>query len=134
VLPSSVRIWVGSCTPGNCTRIRSPPSPWRIGSATPTSSMRRRTISTLCSIAPRWLASLPTSVGRNDVEPSGALLTSMSGSDPAKLVTATLVIRPRRTGSAARAFAWVANVTVTPASLMATAVPAIRASRRARLA
>ena len=40
-----------SCTPGSCTTTRSLPWRWMIGSATPSSLMRLRSVPTFCSIA-----------------------------------------------------------------------------------
>lgn len=60
--PSRSRIRAGSCTPGNCTRIRSAPTRWIVGSATPTWSMRWRMISRLCSTAAFALSASPASV------------------------------------------------------------------------
>ena len=75
----AARIRLGSCTPGNCTVMRSAPTRWIVGSATPISSMRRRMISRLCSIAASARSVMLASVGVTVITVSETAITVISG-------------------------------------------------------
>ena len=60
----------GSLSPGTCTRMRSLPWRWMVGSRVPTSSIRRRTISSDWVTAARRF--LDRVIGQPDLDPSVA--------------------------------------------------------------
>ena len=79
VLPSR-RLMRSGSTPGTCTRMRSSPWRWMVGSRTPVSSMRRRTISMDCSTAEARRSRTASSVMERVMRPPSPRSVGMPGS------------------------------------------------------
>ena len=91
VRPSRRLMRSGSSMPGSWTRMRSGPWRWMVGSRTPVSSMRRRTISIDCSTAELRASWMASSVSVTVTVPSAALATSMSSAGPPTPSTPVLI-------------------------------------------
>ena len=76
VRPSSALTCSGLSTPGSCTRMRSWPSRWIVGSLVPVSSMRRRMISIDCVDG---LAAARLGRGRAEAHRAGAVRGDLDG-------------------------------------------------------
>ena len=78
VWPSRRLMLSGSFSPGTWTRMRSSPWRWIVGSRVPTSSIRRRTISSDCRTAESWSSRTALSVSRASIRPPSPSTTSSS--------------------------------------------------------